>query len=78
MNKVRLFINKDMTVIDCGQEDTSVNFHSYDREIVIANVIKIEKIAHGAIVYTDYRNPFRDKCATFLLNDENFNLIRWC
>lgn len=81
MKKVRLFVNKDMTVIDLGQTDTYANFHSFDRDEVVANVVKIVDRYSGGTrmhdIYTDFKNPYRDVCSIFNLNDENFAKVRW-
>jgi hypothetical protein len=78
MKKVRLFVNKDMTVIDIGQ-DTYRNFHSFDRDVVIANVVEIipDRFGDGCTIVTDYRNPYRSVCSRFNLNAENFARVQW-
>ena len=85
MAKVRLFVNRDMTVIDTGA-DTFRNFHSYDKDVVVANVVQVvrkifvrydgeETISYR--IETDFRNPFRGVCSVFELTEENYNKVRW-
>lgn len=76
MKKVRLFVNRDMTVIDIGQ-DTYRNFHSFNRQEVIANVVEIKKKGDCYYIFTDYRNPHRSVCSVFSLNAENFAKVKW-
>ena len=85
MKKVRLFVCGDMTVIDCG-EDTFKNFHSYNRQEVIANAVSVEKrvltLYNGEQmvsydIQTDYCNPYRSVCSKFSLNEENFKKVQW-
>lgn len=76
MKKVRLFVNHDMTVIDIGQ-DTYRNFHSFNREEVIANVVEIREKGGCYDIVTDYRNPYRSVCSVFSLNEENFARVKW-
>lgn len=77
MKKVRLFVNKDMTVIDLRQNNTYANFHSFDRDEVVANVVKIVDREDMHDIYTDFKNPYRSVCSVFNLNDENFAKVRW-
>lgn len=76
MKKVRLFVNGDMTVIDIGT-DTYKNFHSYDREEVIANVVRIDKKGSSYLVHTDFRNPRQIYPSSFYLCEENFQKVKW-
>ena len=77
MKKVRLFVNKDMTVIDLGQDSTYANFHSFDHDEVVANVVKIVDRGDMHDIYTDFKNPYRDVCSVFNLNELNFARVRW-
>lgn len=85
MQKVRLFVCADMTVIDI---DTDVfnNFRSYNYDVVIANVVEIKKkvlnLFDGSVmvsydIATDYCNPYRSVCSKFSLNEENFAKVKW-
>lgn len=77
MKKVRLFVNRDMTVIDIGQ-DTYRNFLSHNRDVVVANVTAIEKDDFGLYnITTDYKNPYRSVCSRFNLTAENFAKVQW-
>lgn len=85
MAKVRLFVNRDMTVIDTGA-DTFRNFHSYDRDVVIANVVQVVKKVFVSFdgeqtisyyIQTDYKNPFRGVCSAFSLTEENYRRVQW-
>ena len=85
MAKVRLFVNRDMTVIDTGM-DTYANFRSYNRDVIVANVVQVVKKVFTYFddtqtisyrIETDFRNPFRDVCSVFELTEENYNKVRW-
>ena len=76
MKKVRLFVCGDMVVIDTNR-DTFINFHSYDRQEVVANVVKIVSNGSSHYIHTDYFNVYRGKYSKFLLNDENFARVCW-
>ena len=85
MAKVRLFVNRDMTVIDTGA-DTYANFRSYDRGMVVANVVQVVRKVFTYFdgtktisyrIETDFRNPFRGVCSVFELTEENYNKVRW-
>lgn len=85
MTKVRLFVNRDMTVIDTGA-DTFRNFHSHDRDVVVANVVQVVKkvFVHydgeetiSYYIQTDYKNPFRGVCSAFSLTEENYRRVQW-
>lgn len=85
MKKVRLFVKGDMTVIDLG-EDTFKNFHSYDCDSVIANVVEIKKkvltffdgeVNESYEIFTDFINPYREKYSKFSLTKENFEKVQW-
>ena len=85
MQKVRLFVCADMTVIDIGSNPMS-NFHSPSYREVIANVVEIKKkvlnLFDGSVmvsydIATDYCNPYRSVCSKFSLNEENFAKVKW-
>lgn len=85
MQKVRLFVCGDMTIIDIGSSPIS-NFHSTCYREVIANVVSVDKrvctFADGDVmvsydITTDYRNPYRTTCSKFSLNEENFTKVKW-
>lgn len=76
MAKVRLFVNRDMTVIDIGQ-DTFRNFHSHDRNVVIAEVTDIARNGDEYTISTNYRNPYRAVFSRFNLSEENFKRVQW-
>lgn len=67
MKKVHIFINRDITYADLGQEQGYL-------DDVWANVIKIECFADNYIVYTDYVNPYGNgiRPVQFFLNRKNF------
>lgn len=77
MKKVRLFVNGSMTVIDLGQKDCYVNFHSFDCDTVVANVEKIVDRNGMHDIYTDFINPCRTVKSVFNLSDDNFVKVRW-
>lgn len=86
MKKVRLFVCADMTVLDLGQKDTYCNFHSYNRQEVIANVTEINRrdryYKNGSVdrvyeIVTDFVNPYRSVCSKFTLAEDNYNCINW-
>ena len=85
MQKVRLFVCGDMTIIDIGSSPIS-NFHSTCYREVIANVVSVDKrvctFTDGDTmvsydITTDYRNPYRTTCSKFSLNEENFAKVKW-
>ena len=85
MAKVRLFVNRDMTVIDTGA-DTFRNFHSYDMELDEDNVVQVVKKVFvrydgeetiSYYIQTDYKNPFRGVCSAFELTEDNYKKVRW-
>lgn len=85
MKKVRLFVCRDMTVIDMGL-DVYRNFHSYDFQEVIANVTDIQlhtlNFDDGTQyryyeIATDYKNPYHSVCSKFSLSEELYNTVNW-
>lgn len=65
MKKVTLFVNRDITYIDLGQDP-------YYCEVVEANVLSITRDGNGYVVATDYTNPYSNCKAQFFLSQENF------
>lgn len=65
MKKVTLFVNRDITYIDLGQDPCYC-------EVVEANVLSTTRDGDGYVVATDYTNPYSNRKAQFFLSRENF------
>ena len=71
MKKVHMFINRDITYADLGQEQGYL-------DDVWANIVKVERAFDGYVVYTDYVNPYGKgiRPVQFFLNRENFACLQ--
>ena len=65
MKKVTLFVNRDITYINLGQDPCYC-------DIIEANVLSIDRDGDCYIVATDYTNPYSDRKVKFFLSQENF------
>lgn len=69
MKKVTLFVNRDITYIDLGQDPCYC-------EIVEASVLSVVREDDHYVVITSYTNPYSGRKVQFLLSQENFTKLQ--